>query len=327
MIDTRHDRDWGPSPAELLTIARRSGCVVELGRTLHDGTQAYEISCSSHAAKVKLLAALAEYDSRHPEVIRLAEKLAATVDGDPWPAAQVIHAFVRDGVRFLPEPREKFQPTGRTLALGIGDCDDTARAVMALLRAAGLRGGLLTLGDPPRHVSAAVQLGGSWRWLDASIAAMPGEHPVAAAQRLGLRVRPELGELGQARVDEEKADPTVANMVTIAGFGMGVAWAVGGHDAWGVASIIADEVDGWVARELGEQSEFGGLLDWGTDLALTPLVWGRVGLPWRFLPLVTAAQIGARHYGYRPRFGSIRAALMGFKIAKDYLARRKREGR
>jgi hypothetical protein len=329
VIDTDPDRDWGPSPNELAQLARRCGCVVELSQTLGDGSTAYELKCPNHPAKVRLLAELAEYDSKHPEVIRLAEKLAALGDGDPWTIAQIVHAFVRDGVRHLPEPREKFQPTMRTLALGIGDCDDTSRAVMALLRAAGLRGGLLTLGNPPRHVSAAIQLQGNWRWLDASLAARPGEHPITAAKRLGLSVRQDLSQLGQAGGDNDTAAINIPNLITMTGFSLGVAWAAGGPDWMGLASVALDDVDGYVARKYGQASKFGGLLDWATDQVLTPLVWHRMDLPFRFYPPVALGQIAARHYGIKPTgwVPSLRGGLMLFDIGRRYLKRRKRKRR
>ena len=318
MIDTSTDRDWGPDPNTLAVIARRCGCVVQLGRTLHDGSMAYELQCPSHEAKVRLLAALADYDSKHPEIMRLAEKLAASANGEPWAVAQTIHAFVRDGVRHTPEPREKFQPTGRTLALGIGDCDDTARAVMALLKAAGLRGGLLTLGKPPRHVSAAVQLGGGWRWLDASLAARAGEHPLAAAKRLGLKVRQDLTQLGAPEGEEQAFN--VPNLITLTGFSLGVAWATGGADWMGLASVALDDVDGYVARTWGQATKFGSLLDWASDQMLTPLVWQRAGLPWILYPPVALAQIAARYHGIKPTglVPSVRGAITVADIAWRY---------
>jgi hypothetical protein len=326
VIDTSHDRDWGPSPDELLKIARASGCVVELSRTLGDGTIAHEVKCPSHQAKVKLLASLAEYDSKHPELIRLAEKLSALGDGEPWKIAQIVHAFVRDGVKHLPEPREKFQPTMRTLALGIGDCDDTARAVMALLRASGIKAGMLTLGDPPTHVAAGVQLGGAWHWLDASLAALPGEHPLAAAKRLGLKVRPDLAQLGAPGDDDNETPINIPNAITLTGFALGVAWARGGPDWMGLVSIALDDLDGYAARKLNQQSEFGSLLDWTTDQLLTPLVWDRMKLPWRFYPPLAVAQIAARQMGIGPVLpiaGSIRAGLMLADMGRRYFTRKK----
>lgn len=327
MIDTRSDRDWGPDPTTLTQIARRSGCVVELAQTLHDGTRAYELSCPSHAAKVQLLANLAEYDSKDPEIIRLSEKLAALGNGDQERIAAIVHAFVRDGVAHTLEPREKFQPTGRTLALGIADCDDSARAIYALAKGAGLRPGLLTLGDPPRHVAAAVQLGGVWRWMDASLAANFGEHPIAAAKRLGIKVRQDLTQLGQA--SDTPATVNIPNLITFAGFSLGVGWATGGPDWMALASVVADELDGYSAGALDQKTEFGANMDWATDFALLPMVWQRLDLPFRYYPAVAMGQMAARHMGIKPgRFvPSIRSALMLFDVGRRALKKRKRSRR
>jgi transglutaminase-like putative cysteine protease len=317
-------KDWGPDPGTLAQIARRSGCVVELAHELHDGTRAYELKCPSHAAKVQLLANLADFDAKDPDIMRLAERLASIADGDPERTAAIVHAFVRDGVRFVSEPREKFQPTGRTLSLGIADCDDSARAVYALAKGAGLRPSLMTLGDPPRHVSAAIQLGGNWRWADASLAAYLGEHPIAAAKRLGLKVRGELADLGQ--VDGDAPTLNIPNMITAAGFSLGVAWSQGGPDWTALVSVAADELDGYMAGLLDQRTEFGADLDWATDFALTPLVWKRLDLPFRYYPALALGQLAARRYGLKPgRFvPSIRSALMLFDIGRRALKRRRR---
>jgi hypothetical protein len=312
-----------------LRIARHSGCVIEIGEQLHDGTRSYEVKCPSHAAKVQLLANLAEYDSRDPEIVRLSEKIASVGNGEPEKIAALVHAFVRDGVAHLPEPREKFQPTGRTLALGIGDCDDTARAVYALAKGAGLRPALLTLGDPPRHVAAGIQLGGVWRWADASLPARFGEHPIAAAKRLGLKVREDL-QMGQAGKDNGSPGFNLPNLITIAGFSLGVAWSQGGPDWMGLASIAADDIDGYVARKTGTATEFGGLLDWATDQVLTPLVWGRMELPWKYYPPVAVGQVAARQLGIKPVLpvaGSLRAGLMLADMGRRWWKRRKQRRR
>jgi hypothetical protein len=329
VIDTSNDRDWGPDPNTLAQIARRCGCVVQLGQTLHDGSRSWELSCPTHAAKVRLLASLAEYDSKDPELIRLAEKLASLGNGEPWKIAQVIHAFVRDGVAHLPEPREKFQPAMRTLALGIGDCDDTSRAVLALLRAAGLRGGLLTLGNPPRHVAAAVKMPNGFQWLDASLPARAGEHPIAAARRLGIKVRPDLEQLGSPSSDGGDGALNIPNILTVTGFSLGVAWAAGGPDWMGLASIVLDELDGYAAEKLEQRTEFGSVLDWASDYALTPMVWQRMGLPWKFYPPVAIGQVSARVAGVKPdRFvPSVRAGLMLWDMGRRWIKRSKSKRR
>jgi len=84
------------------------------------------------------------------------------------------------------EPFERFAGPARTLALGTGDCDDSARLVRAVLRSLGHRCRLVFVGSTsvPWHVTAAIRQGDGWYWLDASLAARPGEHPLKAKERI-----------------------------------------------------------------------------------------------------------------------------------------------
>ena len=163
---------------------------------LHDGSWAHRIECRSHRAKVKFLANLAEYDSRTPDVRRAAERIVAGAKNGQQ-QIEALHRHVRDHVTFTRERVETFSPTMYTLDMGIGDCDDTARALMALLRSLGFEAGVQTLpeaqtGRVPLHVAAQVKHNGRWQWLETTIKAEPGEHPMAAARRLGINTRPDL---------------------------------------------------------------------------------------------------------------------------------------
>lgn len=195
----------GPDPQTAAELADQAGCSIADSTQLLDGSWAYRIECTDHRAKVRLLHLLAEYDSTLPDVRRLAELVVA---GAPDTAEQVgrLQQFVQSRVTFTSEPGETFTATLRTLAHGLGDCDDSSRALMALVRSLGIPAKLAVLPDDPAatplHVAAMAQLAGRWRWLEASIAAMPGEHPVAAARRLGITTRPELGALGAISPDE-----------------------------------------------------------------------------------------------------------------------------
>lgn len=103
------------------------------------------------------------------------------------PAA--LHAYVKRAVRFRPEKGEVFQSPGTTLALGYGDCDDSARLLVAAARAAGYPAELVYFlqGGQPAHVTAVVD----GRWAEATVDARYGEHPFAACCRLG-RKRPDM---------------------------------------------------------------------------------------------------------------------------------------
>lgn len=146
---------------------------------------------------MRFLANLAEYDSQTPDVRRAAERIVA---GERTQLGQIkaLHRRVRDGVTFTRERVETFSPTMRTLEQNIGDCDDTARALMALLRSLGFEAGVQTLpelatGKTPKHVAAQVKHDGRWQWLETTIKGEMGEHPMAAARRLGITTRSDLG--------------------------------------------------------------------------------------------------------------------------------------
>lgn len=184
----------GPSVDRLRDLARAANCEVYSVSSAGDGCTAVGVRCPTPAAKVCLLATLARDDAQRPAVIRLAQRIAGRADAGDEGIARAIQSYVRRAVRFMPEPRELFQPPERTLELGVGDCDDLARATMALSLAAGQQAGMATLGDPtdPTHVTAVVMLGGVWRWQETSLDAELGEHPLHAARRLGMTIDPRL---------------------------------------------------------------------------------------------------------------------------------------
>ena len=187
---------YGPTPEEAAQIARACGCRIVQIHELPDGEYAFSIDAQKHANKVKLLAELAAYDARTPEVRRAAE-LAAAGCRNADEQIKALHAYVKQRVTFTKEPIETFSPTMHVLDVGMGDCDDSARAMMALGGALGHRMGCATLpskssGKPPLHVAAIVRHDGAWRWLETSLDAMAYEHPIEAAKRLGVTARKDL---------------------------------------------------------------------------------------------------------------------------------------
>lgn len=181
----------GPSPDELVAIARHHGAELAGAYGLPGGRHAFLLMFRSHAGKVNYLDELAWLDAYNPALRRLAEQIVA---GARSRKEQVwrLHAFVRDNVVHTPEPIETFSPPLWVLATRVGDCDDTARALCALLRALGFEASIDTLGRPPKHVAALVWLEERWCWLETTVKAYPGEHPLAAARRLGMRERSDL---------------------------------------------------------------------------------------------------------------------------------------
>jgi transglutaminase-like putative cysteine protease len=191
MMDAKAYLD-GPGPDEVAGLVRRHGGRYVGAYDLPGGGQAFHLEFPDHASKVAFLDGLAELDAFTPWVRRAAEQIAAGAAG---PVEQIarLHAYVRDRVAHTEEPIETFSPPRWVLESRIGDCDDTARALLALLRSLGHRGRLATLGHPPRHVAAQVQLGDDWHWLETTIPARAGEHPLEAAKRLGIVTRSDLG--------------------------------------------------------------------------------------------------------------------------------------
>jgi Transglutaminase-like superfamily len=109
-------------------------------------------------------------------------------------APEAAHAYVQAHVAYVDEPEETFATPNATFASGVGDCDDSARALLALAGAAGVPGRLVFFlqDGQPAHVAAQLQTSdGAWHWAETTIAARFGEHPFAALDRLGMR-RPDL---------------------------------------------------------------------------------------------------------------------------------------
>lgn len=99
---------------------------------------------------------------------------------------------------------------------------------------------------------------------------------------------------------------TLPNAITLAGAGL-TAWWLRGGPAWAaVAGLVADEVDGRLARATGTTSAIGGTLDWAVDISLNAVMLERLGAA-AALPLVLPVQVAMHHEGVRPSIGSLRA--------------------
>lgn len=178
----------------VLLACQRAGC--ELARVFRDGVGrddlAYEVHCPTHDHKVRLLAELAEIDAADPWIRRRAMQIATDYPRDRLGQLLAIHRYVRDGVLFVDEPVETFAEARLTLVWQLGDCDCMALALYALLRAAGFTVRMAPLGSPPQHVAPQVLWAGRWEWLEPTLQADPGEHPVEARRRLGADDRPDI---------------------------------------------------------------------------------------------------------------------------------------
>jgi hypothetical protein len=188
--------------ADLQATAARTGCRLVRTRTDGRGNLVGEFECpdvdeGKPLATAIMLEGLTDEDSRvdvfDPAILEAAARA-------PSPAA-FLHAFVQSAVEFTPEDVETFQTPSVTLATGKGDCDDSARALVALARAIGVKGRLVFFlqEGQPAHVAAQLQdaaapsnmsggMSGAappWRWAETTIAARFGEHPFQALERLG----------------------------------------------------------------------------------------------------------------------------------------------
>jgi transglutaminase-like putative cysteine protease len=182
---------------ELAQAAHAAGCRVLAHRELRDGSHSWpvvELECGDNANAIRFLDRAATLDAGDTLVRDLALRMRG-VHGGELATAKAIQAFVRSAVRFVREARETFQHTLYTLRRRAGDCDDHARAVAALARAAGLRAhvvGVPNARGQVGHVAPMIAAAGKKWWAETTVDARFGEHPRAAARRLGITSRPDI---------------------------------------------------------------------------------------------------------------------------------------
>jgi transglutaminase-like putative cysteine protease len=183
---------------ELAASAVRAGCRVLARTTLDDGSVTWpvlELDCGDNAHAIRFLNEAAAHDTSMAEVRDLSLRIR---DAHPDARAflEAVQAFVKAAVRFVREARETFQHTLYTLRRRAGDCDDHARAVAALALAGGETArivGVPNAHGKVGHVATAVFVDGRWCWAETTIDARFGEHPRAAARRLGIgHARPDI---------------------------------------------------------------------------------------------------------------------------------------
>jgi len=167
--------------ADLRELIRSCGCTVTRER---DGFPV-EFDCEDAWSKVRMLDALASVDARYdPHVRAIGVAIVGRCrDTRPRTIAEALHRAVKGRVRYLGEGIETFQSARQTWRLRLGDCDDTARLLVALARSLGQPAHVVALkgrDGTPAHAVAVI----SGQWCDATIDAATGEHPRRAWQRL-----------------------------------------------------------------------------------------------------------------------------------------------
>lgn len=169
-------------------IASAVGC-----RLLRDERGQLLWECDDQKKVVKLLRLLADRDAKHPQVRRFASRLLEASGGDAAAFSRGVHRMFLQNIEWRREDPETFQHTLFTLQKRYGDCDDHGRAIVALHKAVNIPARLVVFnnqeGQAAHAVAQAAPDGERWRWVETSVAARYGEHPMKAAARLGLRSR------------------------------------------------------------------------------------------------------------------------------------------
>lgn len=277
-------------------IAQQVGCTL-----IKDGKNRLLWECNDPATVVKLLSALADEDAKHPMVRALARRLFEASGRNPKVFARNLHKLILDRVEWRREQPETFRHTLFTLRHGYGDCDDMARAIKAISKAAGVPARMVILNNTdgePAHAVSQLNPAGDWRWLETSIDARYGEHPLKAARRLGIysRLNMKNPKLGACCASCAQAAPSGLGEFTVgiptgsdgyiisAALGSGLGPALGGSAgavlgaAWPGVSVE----QGWAKGA-----------SWGAGLGGLAGLWGR----WK---LGRAAAAGAPPGGRPP---------------------------
>ncbi len=87
-------------------------------------------------------------------------------------------------------------------------------------------------------------------------------------------------------------------VITTIGAALSLAWLIGGLPWWiGAIGLVCDVLDGFVARKLHVETEFGSLFDWSVDMTLFALAITRSFSPETAITIICGAlplQIGLR---------------------------------
>lgn len=101
-------------------------------------------------------------------VIELARSLVGHLPSKDWAAeVETLHAFVRDEIRYIKDPRgvETVATPEWTLAYGQGDCDDKSVLLASMLEAIGHPTRFVAIGFSPfsyNHVFVETRIGPRW---------------------------------------------------------------------------------------------------------------------------------------------------------------------
>lgn len=117
------------------------------------------------AEKAAWLDAAARLDARLPVTREIARRIVRPFGPAATARTYAIHRYVRDAIRYVSDPGcEEFSDSDLVLRRGFGDCDDKARAFVALCTSVGLAARIVPVHRGPAfvHVAAEVKLHGAW---------------------------------------------------------------------------------------------------------------------------------------------------------------------
>lgn len=113
---------------------------------------------------------------------------------DPVALARAVQKFGQDNIKFFRESPERWQSPSRTIAWGIGDCDDKTILIACILRSFRMPVQLIFVrftnpqGVKQGHVFPAVYVGGKWVCLE-SVRPVPfGFKPIPFLRKRGAKI-------------------------------------------------------------------------------------------------------------------------------------------
>ena len=141
-----------------------------------------------------LMAEMARRGRENWQVRRLAERIVSDIpQKDYLSELRAIHAFVRDNIRYTHDIRdvETLAPPELTIQRGVGDCDDKALLVAALLESIGHPTRFVAVGkkfNNYQHVLIEVNIRGMWIPVETTENVAIGWYPPKTCHRLVVPV-------------------------------------------------------------------------------------------------------------------------------------------
>lgn len=192
---TRSQKSPGArDPDDVATIAEDQGCEVVAYQSQIDGSIAVRLDCPTQQAKINLLCALGRYDGWwFPDVLLQARRIVERSPADDCSRLAAIQQWVQTHIAFCDEGQETFPSALRMLLTPIGDCDDHTLLVIALASTLGYEMSCEAFPAPdPSHVAAIARVDSEWLWMETTVPARLGEHPIDACRRLGITMRDDI---------------------------------------------------------------------------------------------------------------------------------------